>query len=253
MKKILLLLIIVIKVSSVDAQQWVVGQPVNQLILPSAFGYSALQGCYPSASAGWSLNVPTVPGIQFALVVKSADPNSMYILPGNDTLNVGDTVKINSGNFMMSLYYFSPLAPTQPLMFDFVATGIPTQAGASYPCNLSMLLFLSNLLICPEGISGNIPASCTVQLNSSLEENEEIPGTINWPSELNNYMISIADLKPNTHISLYTIQGNLVQELVTSNTEAQINLADKASGIYILKMQYGDNVVSHKFNLSGNR
>ncbi|MBK8845736.1 MAG: T9SS type A sorting domain-containing protein [Bacteroidetes bacterium] len=253
MKKILLLLAIVIKVSGVSAQQWVVGQPVNQLILPSALGYAALDGCYPNPSVNWTLNVPSVPGVQFSLVVKSADANSMFVLPGNDTLAIGDSVKISGSNFIFSIYYFSTAAPTQPLDFDLVATGIPTQAGAAYPCNLSMLIFMSNLLLCPDGLSGTIPANCTVLLNSAIEENSSLAGVINWPSEQNNFTLNIDNLKPGTRVSVFSIHGNLIEELTTEIAEVQLDFLDKAPGVYLLRIKHGNNVSSSKFNLQGNR
>lgn len=245
-KSILILLIFISKAYNSNAQTWAVGTPVNQTILVNAFGYGALGGCTPSPDVTWNFIAPTVTGVQFSLIVSATDPNSAYIMPGNDTLAINDTIQLVGGNNFISLYYFASNPNPTPIQFNLYAKGTPQTSGQAYPCNLNFINLISNLLICPETLSGTIPTNCTVIGNPTyLNEDDYSQLTINYPNSGNNYKLTTN--VPINEMSIYTLNG---QRIISNTNSNSIDCNNLSNGIYVVKMIYKNSVQSYKLNIS---
>lgn len=222
--------------SAVKAQTWTVGIPVDTTLSAQFIGYGALTGCFPSASAVYNFNIPSVSGIQFSLVVNSVDANSCYIMPGNDTLQTGDTIWLNSGVNQLSVFYFAP-SNTLPLQMSFRATGTPTTMGQPWPCNLpSPFMYMSNLMFCPEGLNGNISTNCTVLPGSNptgINREHAEQWVLQYPVAANGNRLQLGRT---SNLTVYDLQGRKILHVPQAR---EVELAHLPSGLYLVRLQSG--------------
>jgi hypothetical protein len=59
--------------------------------------------------------------------------------------------------------------------------------------------------------------------------------------------VSLPELTNKTVLSIYSSNGSLVKEVTISKGENDINLTDLGSGLYILKVKYGSELITSKF------
>jgi hypothetical protein len=85
-------------------------------------------------------------------------------MPGNDTLATGDSILIPGGGNLYSLYFF---LGGGLLDMSIKAVGVPTTVGQVHPCQPNNL-WMSNLMICDEGLSPVINNNCMVEAGTSL-------------------------------------------------------------------------------------
>lgn len=217
-----------------SAQTWTVGTPVNTTVITDFLGYGALTGCFPSATATWNFTIPLVSGIQFYAKVTAVDSNSCYIMPGNDTLQVGDSIAINSSSNSISLYCYNNSATT-PVKMDLRAVGTPTTAGQGYACVPTTLLWMSNLGICPDGLGAQVPSTCNVMSgptdlhSATLADYQFIS-----PSVLNHYMAQLRNVDMNSQVSITAITGQTVQKVQVNGPAVSLNFGNLSNGIYII-------------------
>ncbi|HEX5001008.1 MAG TPA: T9SS type A sorting domain-containing protein [Bacteroidia bacterium] len=220
-------------------QPWTVGYPV-QVTLTSVGGFTG--GCSPNADFTFSFPGSAVTGVSYYLIVTATpQPNQVYLTPGNDTLAVGDSIFMAPGTNSYGVYCFSGSGGS--VSFDIVAAGIPTTAGEAYPC--SVPLWLSNLLLCPEGLINGVSNNCQVQSSTGISENNSLQPDIIYPSHLNGNQLQVKGACDNVQLS--DITGKiLVQQ---SGTDVSFNLNGYCSGIYIVTVASGTGTTSIKFDL----
>ncbi len=164
MKTLSTLLLSTLTIGSVSAQAWVVGQPVMfQLSEISVFG----GGCFPAAQANLNFPLYPVSGITYYyLVTGHSSPGDYTMVPGPaNPLLVGDTVHITSSTH--AVYNTGGFGG---LDLEIWAEGTPTVPGQVHICSFSML-WLSNLLLCEEGLINTSSASCETELSTGMNEN----------------------------------------------------------------------------------
>lgn len=222
-----------------NAQTWTVGVAMNQLVISNfaQTGSGLLTGCFPSASSTFHTYLPTVAGIQYYWKITSIDPNSAYLMPGNDTLIVGDSVAVNSGSDTRTLYYFAGTAITS-FKADLYAAGTPTTSGQFYPCNISTQLWISNMMICPEGLSAQVSGSCAVQSNPTLVEQQVALSslTIEAPNAYNHYHMQVNGITEATDIKLYSVTGEIIVSQKGIMPTAQVDCSALGAGIYFITL-----------------
>lgn len=169
------------------AQDWTVGWPVDfQLTQMTVNG----GGCYPNADATLNFPTSTVSGIVHVAIVTAVQPAGVNtIAPGSSgPLNVGDTVYFDTPGVRSC--HFPQGNGTVSL--DFRAIGIPTQEGQPHPCAFNQI-WLSNLMLCPEGLSKGLSSGCTVQ-PSSLGLSGVVAGSnsVDLPNATNGWVLNVS-------------------------------------------------------------
>lgn len=227
----------------VSAQTWTVGTPVDTTLSAQFIGYGALTGCFPSASAVYNFSVPAVSGIQFSLVVNSVDANSCYIMPGNDTLQTGDTIWLSSGPNQLSVFYFAA-TNTVLLQMSFRATGTPTTMGQFWPCNMpSPFMYMSNLMFCPEGLNGNITTNCTVLPGSNptgMHQDDAEHWVLQYPNAANGNRVQLS--RP-ASLSVLDLQGRRILHVPQAR---EVELGHLPAGLYLIHLQSGKTSICTK-------
>lgn len=164
LKSIVLFSIVFFAPNISKSQNWTVGSPVNMVVNTNLFHSNY---CYPTADQHFLIDGSTISGISYYLYVNSAPLDSVYLMPGNDTLTTGDSILIPGGGNLYSLYFF---LGGGLLDMSIKAVGVPTTIGQSHPCQPSNL-WMSNLMICDEGLTPVINNNCVVEAGTSLIAN----------------------------------------------------------------------------------
>ena len=207
------------------AQNWTVG-------VPAAFKWSELTltggSCYPSPDQNVTYGAPTVSGMQYVAIVDVAVPPGVNSLaPGGTTLDVGDTIPIFAGP-PNSAYFPNG---SGLLQLSFWVIGTPTTTGQFHPCTFNTL-WLSNLLLCPEGLSKSVAASCIVQPGSvGVADIGPANNGIEMPNASNNWSFSIADPAV-TSVEVFDVLGSRVAN-VRSGT---VGLGGLPNGSYLVRL-----------------
>ncbi len=228
------------------SQTWTVGVPVSMNL--STLGH-AVGGCFPAADFIFTIPGSKVTGVNHYAVVTAIPANSVYITPGNDTLAFGDSILLPSNTNTISVYCFGGSGFCN---FDFYAAGTPTTAGQTYPCAANMF-WMSNLLLCEEGLSLNLPPNCSVLPGaSSIDENNLASFNISLPSASNNYLLSIAKT---VDIASASITGMKGEKIVFINVQQggteTLKCDELKNGFYFLNIVTKNNATySKKFFLN---
>lgn len=247
--KLLLTLVLVTGFSLFsNAQTWAVGVPLNQVVI-SNFAFKSqfqLPGCFPQASVNFNFFLPSVSGVQYYLKVTSIDANSAYMMPGNDTLAVGDSIAVNGGTNTKSIYYYAATASTD-FKAALYAAGTPTTAGQPYPYNIVNQAWISNLMICNEGLSAQVSAACTVQNNPTSVASTRFDGIhYSSPTSSNNYQFEFNEITSATRVQLYTLTGSLCVSQELPIGSSRIDGSMLPSGIYLMVLSNGNETKKEK-------
>ncbi len=212
LKSIVLFTIILFVPNISKSQNWTVGTPVNMVVNTNLFHSNY---CYPTADQHFLINGSTISGVNYYLYVNSAPLDSVYLMPGNDTLTTGDSILIPGGGNLYSLYFF---LGGGLLDMSIKAVGIPTTVGQVHPCQPNNL-WMSDLMICDEGLSPVINNNCMVEAGTSLLVN--IFGT-NSPC-----------FSPCAGIADASVSGGIFPySFLWSNGETTTAITDLCTGIY---------------------
>ena len=235
---------------SSKAQTWTVGLPVPDSTILT-FGYGALGGCFPNPDATFNFSMPAVTGISYYMVVTSVDSNSAFINPGNDTLKLHDTIPILTGTNLIELYYYSAAPAVTPVEWEVKASGIPSVAGQGFPCNVNPI-WLSNLGICPDGLSKSIGTACTVANNTGIPATPSNDLVLTYPVSKNNYTLEVLDASPVKGLSVYDITGKKMLSASPLNTHGTLNCDALSNGVYFVSVLRNDGTrVTGKFTVAG--
>lgn len=241
-------LILLLQHSVSLAQTWTAGVPMNQIITPNFMVKDAAQlpGCFPGASVNFNFVLPSVGGVQYYLKVTSIDANSAYRMPTQDTLAVGDSIAVSSGSNTMSIYYFAASA-TSNFTADLYAVGTPTTAGQAYPC-ATVQMWISNLMICNEGLSAQVQASCTVMSGPTAVASTSLHEVhIVTPAASNHYQIELNNLTGTNSIQIVSATGQVVKQLQTREAALKLACNELADDMYVLKVSGDSGKYTTKF------
>lgn len=225
--------------TTLSAQNWTVGVPVNMQV--SEIGVYG-GGCSPGPQATLYLDHPAVDGITYYYEVTNIVNGVYTMVPGPaGILMVGDTIHVPS-NFITTV--FNQQA-SGGLEMRVVAAGTPTTAGQEHPCTASQF-WISNLLLCNEGLSTTLSSSCTVQPGST-QGIADLAGSNAWFSS-NGTSVRLMDPTIRT-AQLVDVQGRVVA--TTSTTGGMLELGAQPSGMYVVRAQRADgNVLAERVMLA---
>jgi hypothetical protein len=212
-----------------DAQNWTVGVPVNMLIT----SYTFVGGCTPNADATFNFPASTALGVDHVAYITAVDPpgGSATIVPGIAGGAVGDSMVIDA-SVVRSL---TVAAGTNTVTLEFRAVGTPTQAGDVHPCG-GPSTWISNLMLCPEGLIASFNLTCTVQ-----------PGTIGIAEASSDprFMLSQSGGRlslAGARIVRFAIHDLMGHVVATGTTELAngVDLSHLATGSYVLHAVLAD-------------
>jgi hypothetical protein len=221
--------------STICAQNWTVG-------VPAAFKFSAVMtwggGCYPGSDQNIVLGGPDVFGMQYYAIVDSVTPaGTNTISPGGLTpLNAGDTVQLSNGG--MNSCLFPTGSGTMYLSLWMIGT--PTTAGQVHPCVYNDL-WMSNLMICPEGLSTSISGTCTVQPGTvGLTDNPDIAQQLQFPSPANGNTLRILDPAVRS-VEVFNACGSRMASITSGSL-----VCDWSEGVYFVRVSSSEGVRSER-------
>ena len=230
MTRTLLLSAFALTASTSFAQNWIVGQQFDtQLSAVTVYG----GGCYPAAQAVLAFGTTPVDGVYFYYKVISVSTDGEWtMLPGPVTaLSVGDTVHMNPVN---QLVFNSGTYGAMQL--EVWAEGTPTTAGQAHPCTFSDL-WMSNLLLCNEGLSCTIASSCATEIGSGMADTEVGTLTLIPPSPANGFNLQLTGGSINGG-RILDLQGRMIATL--SNAQQGVGLDAVPNGVYVLDVVGAD-------------
>lgn len=216
---------------------------MNQLVISNFAQKSQflLPGCFPTSSVDFHFYLPTVAGVQYYFKITSIDPNSAYMMPGNDTLAIGDSIAVNAGNDTRSVFYFASAA-SMPFIADLYAAGTPTTAGQFYPCNITNQMWISNQMICQEGLSAQVSGGCSVQTNPTQITDQTI-SSIEFisPTSSNQYQLELNKVNAPSQVKLFSLTGELLLSKNIPVGSSSMDCHSLPSGMYlvVLSNKYG--------------
>ncbi|MBL8001895.1 MAG: T9SS type A sorting domain-containing protein [Flavobacteriales bacterium] len=217
--------------TTLTAQNWTVGVPVNMQVSEIAVNGG---GCSPGPQATLYLDHPAVDGITYYYEVTSIVNGVYTMVPGPaGILMVGDTIHVPA-NFITTVFNQQAAGSLQ---MRVIAAGTPTTAGQVHPCTASMF-WMSNLMLCNEGLSTTLSSGCTVQPGST-QGIADLAGSNAWFSN-NGTSIRLTDASIRT-AQLVDAQGRVVA--TTNNSGGMLELGTLPTGMYVVRAQRADGSV----------
>lgn len=240
MKKIYLIAFLLFNFNFINAQNWTVGVPVDMSI---SYLTRYAFGCAPQPDFSMNIVLPNVTGIQYLAIVDSVQDIAV-IVSNNDTLLQGDTLVLSPGD---NNYSVSFLNGTGNISFNFKAIGTPSTAGQTHPCAFNDI-WMSNLLLCNEGLTLNVPTNCTVDAATAISSLENNASFIQFPNSGNHFQLQLNNNKSYNFIGIYDITGKQIFSNTTSHSGTISIPCEKLnSGIYFIKLNQNNTFSTHKF------
>jgi hypothetical protein len=103
---------------------------------------------------------------------------------------------------------------------------------------------MSNLLLCPEGLTNNVQFNCTVQPFVGIEENLDEKFNVLFPVASNNYQLSVSGAY--TSLFITDVTGKMLFQSEKSES-AQFGMTHLPAGLYNLVIVDGDRQYARKF------
>ena len=210
---------------TLHAQGWGVNQPVDQqLSAITVYG----GGCFPAIQAQLNFGQPPVDGVTYYYKVVGITTDGEYtMVPGpGQALAVNDLVPVQQ--FEHQVYNSGTFGG---LELEVWAMGTPTTPGQSHPCSSSDL-WMSNLLLCNEGLTCLIGSNCTTQLSTGVPGSARNNALV-LPNAFNGYTLQWNGT-PLVSGSVIDPSGRTIQVLSAATPTAQ--LGHLPSGVYILHL-----------------
>lgn len=212
------------------AQNWTVGLPVDMLLYTQPF----FGGCTPGTDYTFNFPPSAVSGVDHIIRVVNVEPPgaTLDLLPGLSGATAGANMVVDAA-VMRNL----TMAPgTVSALLEFRAVGIPSTEGQSHPCNASPF-WISNLMICPEGLIPNVNDGCTVQAGiTSIPELMADP-VLQWPSPANGQLLR---LQNGLQAEVVDLHGRVVAAQARSTGASSLGLGHLAPGVHVLRLISAD-------------
>lgn len=223
------------------------------------------QNCWTSSDAYPRAGVVAADGNKSLQFYTFMNPSvSMYLVsPELSTINGGDYVlSFNIGApsvpGVIKLQVGTLASPTDFANFTPVGTEITVMA-ASTRSNIAIPASTTQKYIAFRVNSGNVPHAATtidnIQWTSSLSVNDSKLASFNvYPNPSADRNITIShdgNVSEKSNIAVYSLTGTKVfeTEIATDSSSKNVNLSNLAAGIYIMKLQSGENTTSKKLIL----
>jgi hypothetical protein len=258
MKKVYtqIVIITVLLIGSINfsfAQQWMVGTTVDytvKYLKVTPLLVDSNTSCYDLDQPDGYFAFPTCPdpGIDYGFVVTELTSSDTVEITPSGVMHLGDTVWCTELPLWVVIerkIYFHEADGY--ITLSFFAVGEVTMPDVEVPCLPADSLWMQTLPVCNPYFWMNY--GCTTVSNPLAVENLTIKDLqISYPSQLNNYNLSIefdANIKA---ISIYDMQGRIV---ANSQLNETINCSSFNNGSYVLSVELMDgNSLRKKFVLT---
>jgi hypothetical protein len=215
--------------TTVNAQNWLVGVPVDATLSQLTM-YGA--GCTPNFDEAFNFPSSPVSGVDYIAIVTQVSPSgSITVSPGpTAALALGDTIWID--NEVTRFVAFPSGSGSVTLVFK--AIGTPTTIGQAHPCSESDF-WMSDLGICPETLSLNLTNGCVTDNSTAVGAVASAGTWFTMPSASNGYRAELRMVVPGS-IQVLDVQGRVVS--VPQGSEAHggsVDMAAVPDGIYLLR------------------
>lgn len=225
MTRITTLLLLASTTLATHAQNWTVGLPVDMLLYTQPF----FGGCTPGTDYTFNFPPSVVSGVDHVIRVVSVEPpgGTLDLVPGLTGATAGAIMVVDAA-VMRNL----TMAPgTVSALLEFRAVGIPSTEGQSHPCNASPF-WISNLMICPEGLIPNVNDGCTVQAGiTGLTEPLAEP-VLQWPSPANGQLLRVRN---GLQAEVVDLHGRVVAAHTGGAGTTSLALDHLAPGVHVLR------------------
>lgn len=211
---------------ALHAQNWLVNQPVDvQVSAVTVYG----GGCFPATQAILNFSAPAVDGVTYFYKVIGITTDGEYtMVPGPAVaLQVDDMIPVSvQDNQVFNTGTFGGLE------LQVWAVGTPTMEGQAHPCSSSEL-WMSNLLLCNEGLTAIVQTNCATELSTGLTDMDR--STISYipPSSMNGYQLQLTVNEPVSG-RIIDMQGRVVAMFGTD--QRTIDLSGLPGGVYVLTL-----------------
>jgi len=227
--------------TTLHAQNWEVGMPVDiQISTITVYG----GGCAPGVQATLFMPLLPVDGITYYYRVINTNGGTYTMVPGPaNVLNAGDTVHFPTTQ--ISEVYNA--ANQGGLEMEVRAEGTPTTAGQTHPCT-SNDLWMSNLLLCNEGLTSLISLGCETQ--PSTVGIDEANNTLAFiaPLAANGFQLQILDAQVRS-VRVLDAHGRVVSTSTVATP--RMDLSVQPDGVYLLQAERNNGqVLTQRFVLA---
>ncbi len=212
---------------TLTAQNWTVGVPVDvQISTVTVYG----GGCAPDPQATLFIPLLPVTGVTYYYRVVNTNGGTYTMVPGPaNVLAAGDTVHVPTTQ-ITEVYN---QAGAGGLELEVRAEGTPTVAGETHPCAPNNL-WMSNLLLCNEGLNCLIQLSCqTVAGSTGVEENTA--DQVWYSAAMGQVRILDAGIRT---AQVLDAQGRVVA--ATNVSGGTMDLGARPAGLYTVRAQRAD-------------
>lgn len=242
MKYIYTLAVLLLCQSGSNAQNWIVGQAVDAN-LSSLIVYGG--GCYPGIQALLNYSGPSVDGVALYYKVVSIETDGEYTMnPGTGSaLIIGDLVPLTAvGHQVYNTGTYGGLG------LEVHAIGTPTTPGQTHPCAPNDL-WMSNLLLCQEGLSNSASGGCVTEQSTGIAIAEEDRFAFMLPSVANGFRLQLAD-PALLAATVSDMHGRAVATIAGGQRSAELN--SLAPGAYVVDaIRTNGHRVQRRFVLAG--
>lgn len=199
-------------------------------------------GCWPDLQAHLSFPLPAVSGVSYYYKVVDIIDGTYTTIPGPPgALVIGDMITIQPAQELM---VYNEQA-SGGLFLQVWASGTPTTAGQAHPC-ASSDLWMSNLLLCFEGLNCLLGADCTTELSNSVPA---MPASNDLsfvpPTAGNGYHLLVND---GGNASVFDSQGRVVAS--QQGRVLRMDLSALPDGAYMLRLDREGRALSSRFLVS---
>ncbi len=208
--------------TTLHAQNWEVGIPVDiQISTITVYG----GGCAPGVQATLFMPLLPVDGITYYYRVINTNGGTYTMVPGPaNVLNVGDTVhfpitQIDGGLQRGQSRWAGNGGPRRRN---------PTTAGQTHPC-ASNDIWMSNLLLCNEGLTSQISLGCETQPSTVGIDEVNTALTFIAPLAANGFELQVLDAQVRM-VRVLDAQGRVVSTSTVATPRMDLNT--QPDGVY---------------------
>jgi len=236
------LLLALATTATTQAQNWTVGTPVDmQISAITVYG----GGCYPGVQANLLFPVTPVDGLTYYYRVINTNGADYTMVPGPaNVLAVGDTVHVPTTQ-ITEVYNTQNFGG---LEMEIRVEGTPTTVGQAHPCAFNDL-WLSNLLLCNEGLTSVISLNCvTIAGGVGIEEGNTNVLHFIAPLATNGYQLQVIDTEVAT-ARVLDLQGRVVSS--ANGASPRMDMGTQPDGVYVIQAERTNGqVLTQRFVLS---
>lgn len=221
------MLIAALFTTTANAQNWIVGEPVD-MVLTQITMYGS--GCTPDVDEALNFPGSIVNGVDYVAIVMQVSPaGTITVTPGpSAALNVGDTIWL-TGTVIRDIVFTTGSGSVE---LEFKAIGTPTTVGQAHPCAGSDM-WISDMGICPETLSLFMDNNCATENSTGIIDRQAARPWFIAPSAANGGRMEVYGAIAES-IRVLDLQGREVNAPVSTGEGWSMDMGAAPAGIYMV-------------------